>query len=169
MSVSSRLQVVLLVVGLLGLGTSSGFAFQKFDAKGNLLPDDSLTWDIVYDEPTGLYWEVKSQDESVRSNKSLYKFSKIEKQYLARLNEEKFGGFSDWRLPITGELVSIQQKGTEPYVNLNYFPNTMPSKYYSLSWCGSESEYQAASVKFGKQKIKGGKFVRAVRGKPLED
>jgi hypothetical protein len=160
----------LAVIAVAIVSPAMGANFKKMDAQGKELPDDAAQWDITLDKGTGLYWEVKKEDESIHSNKSVYKFNKSKVEFLAKLNEEKFGGFSDWRLPDVDELTGIKKKGKEaPFIDLNYFPHTVPSRYMSMEWCGSKSEYQPASVKFGKTRSKGGKYVRAVRGKDLEE
>jgi len=160
----------LCITGIFLVSSAYGGTLKKFDSSGKELPDDAAEWAMVYDPVTKLYWEVKSKDDSIHASADVYKYSKAKKLFLTKLNEEKFGGFSDWRLPANAELESIKNSGgEEPLVNNKYFPNTMPSRYISLQWCGSESEFQPASVKFGEQKSKGGKYVRAVRGKPLED
>jgi len=143
--------------------------FQKIDAQGNKVADDAATWASVLDTTTGLYWEVKTEDESIHSNSAKYTYAEADK-FIDDLNKSKFGGYSDWRLPTQDEIYEIKKKkkGDEAYTNFHYFPNTMPSKYLAHGWCGSKSEFQEASVKFGKKRVKGGKYVRAVRGKPLE-
>lgn len=143
--------------------------FQKIDDQGNTVDDGASTWAIVLDTKTGLYWEVKTVDESIHSNSAKYTYANAG-IFLDNLNKSNFGGYSDWRLPTEDEIFEIKQKkkGNEAYTNFNYFPNTMPSKYLAHGWCGSKSAFQESSVKFGKQRVKGGKYVRAVRGKPLE-
>lgn len=170
MKISSRLRQVLLVITFMAVASSSGAEeFTKLDAKGNTLAADAANWAMVFDSDTGLYWEVKSTDESAHSNKSAYKFEEVEENFLAKLNAEKFGGFADWRLPATDELSVLKKKDqAQPQINQDFFPNTVPSRYWSVGWCGSKSAWQPESVKFGKESIKGMKYVRAVRGKSLE-
>lgn len=144
-------------------------SFKKMDSQGKELPDEADQWAIVLEPSSGLYWEVKTDDESIHSNKGLYSWVSSQEELIATLNKEKFGGFSDWRLPTTDELNGIKKKNEQaPLIDHNYFPNTMPSRYMSMGWCGSKSEYQAESVKFGEEKIQGGKYVMATRGKTLD-
>ena len=141
------------------------------DAQSNELSDDAKEWAIVFDTKYGLYWEVKSMGKSIHSNEDTYTFTNVGDNFLAKINADKFGGYSDWRLPTTGELAALKKRkkdSPEALIDLQYFPGTLPSKYMSQGWCGSRSEYQEESVKFGKQKVKGAKYVRAVRGQPLE-
>ena len=145
--------------------------FKKMDAQSNELPDDAKEWAIVFDTQYGLYWEVKRADKSIHSKEDTYTYSNVNDNFVAKINEENFGGYSDWRLPATDELALLKKRkknSPEALIDLQYFPETLPARYMSHGWCGSKSEYQEENVKFGKQKIKGVKYVRAVRGKPLE-
>ena len=168
-----RLLFVLFVVGLTTAFASLSFAggtFVKLDAEGKELPADAKEWAIVFEKNEGMYWEVKKDDDSIHSKKDLYLYTEVEEKFLSKLNEAKFGGFSDWRLPTTDELsvLKMRKKNDEARIDLNYFPHTVPARYLSVGWCGSKSEYQEESLKFGKQKLKGAKHVMATRGKPLE-
>jgi len=144
--------------------------FRKIDTQGNEVTDDAATWAMVLDTKTGFYWEVKTVDESIHSNSAKYSYIAADKEFLGELNKSSFGGFSDWRIPTEDEIYELKKKkkGGEAAINLYYFPNTIPSKYMAHGWCGSKSEYQESSVKFGKQRIKGAKYVRAVHGKSLD-
>ena len=168
-----KLLLMLFIVGLATVFASASFAkgtFVKLDAEGKELPDDAAKWAIVLEKDSGLYWEVKTDDDSIHSNKLMFTYQDVGEKFIAKLNEAKFGGFSDWRLPSTGELslLKARKKNDEARIDLNYFPHTMPSRYMSHGWCGSRSEYQEESIKFGKQKKKGAKYVMAFRGQPLE-
>lgn len=145
--------------------------FTKMDGQGQALPDDAKEWAMVFDAEYGLYWEVKSADGSIHAKERAYTFAAAKEIFVAEVNAEKLGGYNDWRLPATSELGLLKikkEKSAEALIDLQYFPETMPARYMSLGWCGSKSEYQEESVKFGKLKVKGGKYVMAVRGKPLE-
>ena len=142
--------------------------FTKMDANGVALGDSALTWDIVRDNTTGLYWEVKTADESLNNKNDRYKWSSAKKNFISELNKRAFGGFSDWRIPTSDEMSGLIQKGGEPLINTDYFPNTEPSDYLSWRLCGS-GEITTEKVSFGSTKIKGkNKFIRAVRGDEAE-
>lgn len=150
--------------------TASG-RFIKLDGQGNELADDAKEWAMVFDSQNDLYWEVKSADDSIHSNNATFTYEMVKDNFVAKVNESNFGGYSDWRLPTTQELASLKVRkkdSSEALVDLAYFPAAMPARYMSMGWCGSRSEYQEESVKFGNEKCEGGKYVRLVRGKPLE-
>lgn len=174
MDFSGRIKLVcgLIVMVLLVAVTAASAAarFKKMDAQGNELADDAQEWAIVYDTSEELYWEVKSSDDSIHSKENTYTYTDVKENFVDKINAENFGGHSDWRLPATNELgvLKVRKKNSPAaLIDLQYFPETLPSRYMSHGWCGSKSEYQEESVKFGKQKSKNGKYVRAVRGKPL--
>jgi len=61
--------------------------------------------------------------------------------YISRINATGLCGHSDWRLPDIDELRSIVDFGrTNPTIDTEYFPNTMPTIYWSSSpstWYGT--------------------------------
>jgi Protein of unknown function (DUF1566) len=97
------------------------------------LSSDGLT---VYDDNTGLTWQ-RSPDTN--SDSTLTKSDKLTweqaQAYPATLNAEKFGGYSDWRLPTIRELYSLinfdgidpsgysgtDTSGLTPFIDTNYF------------------------------------------------
>lgn len=111
----------------------------------------------------GLIWELKTFE-----NKNQKYTWKETLNYIARLNTEKFGGYSDWRLPAIEELVSIVDYNSYgPAINTDYFPNTMSSWYWS-STTGAHSTPHAWCVHFYNGLVvsydkSGAYYVRAVR------
>ncbi len=139
--------------------------FEKYDAQGNILPNNAVSWAMVKDRTTGLFWEVKTDDASIHDKNRKFTYVEAEEQLIGKLNNMKFGGFTDWRMPSNDELYSIRKKGAEPYINPLYFPHTTPTPYHSWRLCGS-GEIFNEQVKFGKTRLKGKmKPARAVRGK----
>lgn len=140
--------------------------FTKLDAQGANLPDDATSWSMVLDNKTKLIWEVKTADNTIHgTDKSFKTWERAEKDFLAELNKEKFGGFSDWRLPSLDEIQSIYKKGkTEPFINTKYFPNTTPGKYWAFDICG-DGTVTTKRMRFAKKSNKKlDHRVRAVRG-----
>lgn len=63
---------------------------------------------IVFDKNTGLYWEVKSSNDSdINAGARTFSFAEAADVHTAELNKAKYGGFDDWRVPNKDELRSI--------------------------------------------------------------
>ena len=138
--------------------------FTKLDDQGKVLAADAPRWAMVRDNRTGLIWEVKTRDGSVHDMGNTYDWKGAHEDFIEELNRSRFGGFTDWRLPTSDELRSIRVKGAEPYINLDFFPNTAPTSYMSWRKCGNGDIYNER-VKFGKvRNSKKNRVVRAVRG-----
>jgi len=86
---------------------------------------------MVQDNVTGLIWENKTDDGSIHDKDNEYEWSAAQSVFIATLNSQNFGGYSDWRLPTVTELVSILKYGTSPSIDNTYFPNTQPAQYWS--------------------------------------
>ncbi len=142
---------------------------------------------MVRDNVTGLIWEVKTDDGSVHDKDRQYTCYDSDpatnggnagtpgegtdtEDFINALNDEKFGGYSDWRMPTREELRSIADYGRyHPAINDNYFPNAKSSQYWSsssyakdpgIAWIvnfhnGLDSDGYAKSNAY---------YVRAVRG-----
>ncbi|MEN8134946.1 MAG: DUF1566 domain-containing protein [Thermodesulfobacteriota bacterium] len=139
----------------------------KLDAMGRELPDDAAEWAMVRDPAKGLTWEVKTDDGSIHDKNNSYSWKKHNKEFLAKLNEEKFGGFSDWRLPEETELEGLVDRAKEqpPRINEKYFPQTSPSIHLGWSLC-QDGSLNVSKINFGpKPTTKKRVFsIRAVRG-----
>jgi len=110
--------------------------FAKLDGKGNPLPDDVKEWSMVKDINTGLIWEGKSDDGSIHDKVNKYNWQDAQDVFISKLNKEKFGGYSDWRLPTTEELRNINYYDKcDPSIDKTYFPNTVTILY----WCSTEA------------------------------
>jgi len=142
---------------------STGSGFVKMDGKGQVLPASAEQWAMVKDMATGLIWEVKTMDGSIHDRDRTFDWGDANKTFLDELNNSLFGGFSDWRLPTTDELRTIRVKGAEPFINQEFFPNTIATSYLSWRKCGNGEIYDER-VKFGKiRNTKKDRRVRAVR------
>ncbi|MEA3486997.1 MAG: DUF1566 domain-containing protein [Thermodesulfobacteriota bacterium] len=144
-------------------------SYTKLDAQGNDLPDDAAEWVMVRDNVTGLIWEVKTDDGSIHDKDNKYTWTDMG-CFIDVLNSEKFGGYSDWRMPNREELRSIVDCGRyKPAIDAGYFPNTVSSNYWSSS-IYANSTYRAWSILFnyGGDVSNGNRsysyYVRAVRG-----
>jgi Protein of unknown function (DUF1566) len=75
----------------------------------------------VKDEVTGLTWQ-KSYDSGT------YYWASIQ-TVVDNLNKQKYGGYSDWRVPTIQELYSLWNGSTGwPWIDTNYFDITYPSE-----------------------------------------
>jgi len=125
---------------------------------------------MVQDNVTGLIWENKTDDDSIHDKDNTYSWQDAQDVFIATLNSENFGGYSDWRLPTIKELTSILNRDMyNPEINTFYFPNTVASFYWSST---THARYLSAAwyVSFihgmvGWGSMSGNIFhVRAVRG-----
>lgn len=155
--------LIFLAVGSAWAG-SDATNFTKLDITGKALPVNAVKWAMINDKSTGLTWEAKTTNDSIHGMDNRYNWEEAIENFIATLNEEKFGGYSDWRIPTDDEIYTIREKKNTPHTNTDFFPNTAPSKYWSYYICGSGS-LVTKKVKFGKKRSKGkGTRVRAVRG-----
>ncbi|MGE0083822.1 MAG: DUF1566 domain-containing protein [Desulfococcaceae bacterium] len=142
-------------------------SYTKLDANGNDLPDSATNWMMVRDNVTGLIWEVKQNKDNVKDyanphdadNQYTWYDSNPAtnggdagtpgdgtdtEDFINALNDENFGGYSDWRMPIREELRSIIDYGKfGPGINENVFPNIGVSENEYVYW--SSDTYPADS------------------------
>jgi hypothetical protein len=134
----------------------AGFSFTKLDASGTPLADQSVDyattpWSCVQDNVTGLVWEVKTTTADIHNKDLTYKWGGITAIGLGHqdaegtyyddwdvlvngTNTESLCGFDNWRVPMVDELSGIANQGTfNPAIDTNYFPNTVPTLFWSSS------------------------------------
>lgn len=145
-------------------------SYTKLDAQGKPLPDSATSWSMIKDNVTGLIWENKTDDGLIHDKDNTYSWIDAHTIFIARLNNEKFGGFSDWRLPTIKELSMIVDRGacSNPAINQKYFPNTMSSLYWSSTTYAGLTD-SAWCVNFGYGSVHNDSksssyYVRGVRG-----
>ena len=136
--------------------------YRKLGRDGAILPDDATDWACVQDRATGLIWEVKTDDNSMRDRDNFYSWydptnvrnygnagarnggrCKGEADcdtlaYIQAINRQQLCGFADWRLPVKDELLSLVEynydsKQSKATMNLEYFPHAVPSWYWTAS------------------------------------
>jgi len=151
------------VSAAIGQEQSTEAGFVKLDNLGQELSDNAEQWAMVMDKATSLVWEVKTTDGSIHDRDKTFNWKGAQESFIVELNSTRFGGFSGWRLPTTDELHTIRIKGAEPFINQEFFPNTVSTGYLSWRKCGSGDIFDER-VKFGKvRNTKKDRRVRAVR------
>jgi hypothetical protein len=150
-------------------------AYTKLDVSGNALAADAPHWAMVRDDVTGLIWEVKTDDNSIHDKDNEHVWQDIQPKFIDPLNNENFGGYSDWRLPTIQELFTLVQNiKIDPdkqtfKISEAYFPNTMPASYWSATAHGGGAD-EMCLVDFDYEQTgchgyeSGSYYVLAVRG-----
>jgi len=143
-------------------------SYTKLDANGNDLPDDAAEWVMVRDNVTGLIWEVKTDDGSIHDWDDQYTWQDSQDVFIATLNTEKFGSFSDWRLPSLMELAFIANLDQySPTIETDFFPNIQSYSYWSSSTPDYNSYAWRISFNYGydyNSDKESSYYVCAVRG-----
>ncbi|MDD5654370.1 MAG: DUF1566 domain-containing protein [Candidatus Omnitrophica bacterium] len=119
-----------------GCFTVNPMSFVKLGKNGKALPERAHWEDghrITLDNNTGVMWEVKSPEKGdVNYCEDRYNWKDAQDKYIKALNQKKYAGFSDWRLPNKDELRSIVDYGrTNPAVDTCYFPNCKSDLYWT--------------------------------------
>ena len=144
-------------------------SYTKLDANGAVLSDAATSWGMVKDNVTGLIWENKTSDGFIHDGAKTFTWCDTDPAtngsdqgtcgtgtgnaatdtaaFIKALNDAKFGGFSDWRMPNVKELQSIVDLSKySPTINTTWFPGTVSDYYwspttfldsYSRAWCAN--------------------------------
>ncbi len=142
--------------------------YTKIDANGYQLPESASDWSCVKDNETGLIWEVKVNDSSLRQAGRLYTwYSNIydynsdynsgcglmkcdTKDFVQQVNVEGLCGAHDWHLPSLEALKSLVDTSFSPTINTNYFPHTLFAYYWSATPSDNSTEGAwAVGFRFG--------------------
>jgi hypothetical protein len=175
-------------------------SYTKLDGSGNTLLDSATSWIMVKDNVTGLVWEMKTNEDGVENYSDPHDADNTytwydsnpatnggnagtpgtgtdTEDFIKALNDARYGGYSDWRMPTIKELAyivnySIPYPG--PTIDTGYFPNTAASWYWSSTTSANNTNYawgvnfydgNASGVGSGPSDYKGNSsYVRAVRG-----
>jgi alpha-tubulin suppressor-like RCC1 family protein len=107
-------------------------SYTKLDSDRDDLPSSSPDWAMIRDNVTGLVWENKTDDDSIHGKNAEYTWQDAGNVFIARLNADKFGGYSDWRLPTARELyMLIHGDQHNPSIHTEFFQNTVSSCYWT--------------------------------------
>ncbi len=123
--------------------------YTKFSETGEQLSESAEEWAMVRDNKTGLMWAIKSRGrDSIHFYAKQFAWNDLQQDFIEPLNEEGFGGFSDWRLPTAEDLSSLMITSTRvPIVNLDFFPYTRPDSYWTGLFRADTPDY-ACNVDF---------------------
>ncbi len=106
--------------------------YAKLGHGGMYLSDDATQeqgWLMTRDKHTGLIWEIKTEGNMNEK----YTWDEAKTIFIKRLNEQRFGGYNDWRLPEKKELETLVKEGDSPTIDAGWFPFTVSSGYWSSS------------------------------------
>lgn len=153
------------------LAITSQSHFVKISNSGEILADDHAAWECVIDKNNSLTWEVKKSDGGIRDKDNSYSWLRgingkhkgvrnggrcegsincDTSSYVHAINEHKLCGYTDWRLPTREELETLVEYNSNPKeatINNTYFPEAVPSWYWTASE-NSQSENYAWYVLF---------------------
>ena len=131
--------------------------YVKIAVTGDELADDADAWACVKDNTNALTWEVKKNDGGIRDRDHSYswfrEFDGVKNGipdggrckggvdcdtagYARAMNALRLCGHSDWRLPTKAELETLVQfngDGRQATINRAYFPEAVPSWYWTAS------------------------------------
>ncbi len=144
--------------------------YHKLGANGQALPASATEWACVQDRATGLVWEVKTDDNSLRDRDNFYTWYDPEAErnhgeagdrnggrckgkadcdtqaYVQAINQQQLCGFSDWRLPSRDEMLSLvvgvnTMKTSAARIDTEYFPQAVASWYWTATSNPNKPEY----------------------------
>jgi hypothetical protein len=93
--------------------------------------------ECVKDDFTGLMWEGKTISglRSATNTYTNYEDGRVNdtSEYVNAVNQFGLCGHSDWRMPTFDELFSIVDKDSTSLIDMNFFPNSVDSVYWTSS------------------------------------
>ena len=138
---------------------NAAFVFTKLDIDGTELAADASSWSCVLDHATGLIWEVKTTDGTLRDPSKFFTWHDPDNvlfigtpsdqdtdDFIAYVNSDSsinngsgLCGRSNWRLPTVHEIEGLADYDavvadglggySNPSIDTNYFPYTITSQY----------------------------------------
>lgn len=139
----------------------------KLASDGRILSHDATEWTCVQDRATGLIWEIKTDDNSIRDRDNFFSWFEPATErnhgkagerdggrckggadcdtlaYVEAFNQQQFCGFNDWRLPSRDEMLTLidRNKANKASIDTDYFPRTVPSWYWTASSNPDKPDY----------------------------
>jgi len=169
-------------------------SYTKLDGSGNALSDSATSWVMVKDNVTGLVWESKTNKDGVKNYNDPHDADNTytwydsnpatnggnagtpgtgtdTEDFIKALNDARYGGYSDWRMPTINELLNIVKYSIPypgPTIDTIYFQNTVSSFYWSSTTYANHT-YNAWGMYFNYDcdsyyTKDDSYYVRAVRG-----
>lgn len=94
----------------------------------------------VTDNSTSLMWEMKNKADGIadvnnpNDSDNTYQWDSLPQEFIAKLNQIRYAGYNDWRLPSARELASIldlSKAAPGPMVDLSFFSHCAQGGYWS--------------------------------------
>lgn len=131
----------------------------------------------ITDTNTSLMWELKSKADGVtdvnnpNDSDNTYQWDSLPQNFISKLNQIRYAGYNDWRLPSTRELASIldlSKPEPGPVIDLSFFLHCAQGGFWSSNIDAADVS-KAWVIYFNTamddtQKKTSSFFVRAVRG-----
>jgi hypothetical protein len=119
---------------------------------GPVLGTAATDWGCTQDKVTGLVWEIKVDTGLRKFTKNYTNLGNGANTdasgFVAAVNNKGLCGAKDWRLPTVGELQSIVNYGVGANVDLNWFPRTRKTWFWTSDIYAGDAGY-AWLVYFG--------------------
>ncbi len=126
--------------------------YRKISSSGDTLPSDATDWVAVYDNATGLIWEVKTPDDDAtdehQDSNKIFSWSSGD-GYAAYLGSIHLAGRSSWKIPTVRELSSLLNY-ENPSIKSDsfFFPRTSAARPYWSSTLYNLHQSAAQVVSF---------------------
>lgn len=140
--------------------------YRAVDASGQVQDASVAPGVCVFDQFTGLTWEVKTNQPGLQHHSNTYSWYNPDEShdgeldyrgvpgggecsgsdcdtaaYVRAINELALCGYTDWRIPTRDELGSIsdpRRNSSPPSINTRHFPHTRAGEY----WSGNDYQFQ---------------------------
>ena len=118
-------------------------------------------------------WLQKTINDDLNDKNNTYTWEEA-LLWITQLNQDKYAGYNDWRLPNINELVSIFNREFSHAINSTFFPNNNSSTVDAYYWSSTPSPWNSIyNIAWGVafygstfhdiRSLEGTHFVRAVR------
>jgi len=172
LKVAAIFSVFSLLTGVSEHAIADETRFSRIDATGEQATVDTAR--CVTDQLHNLTWQLSPGEatEQVRvrwggagAEKTGEIFFDDWNALITQTSKESLCGYNDWRVPTVDELKTLLQpaRGDSPWINTEYFPDTLPEAYWSVSSYANYPEH-GQTVHFGNGNSY---YYHGYRGNPL--